>query len=171
MSNLVQSSKLKPDAPEFVPSFANGTGTDSPSKLNPKEAAKEAAKAQKKQEKDEKKSASLAKKAEKIEKKVSKLGTGMYLSFHRNEPVLTTIDVLASKCGDSSAGPSNDQLPEGDLSTNDKSKPKRSRYKRQLSRSDPSSRGIDQTDGQQDSDVTAVSSGEGQPFQGSAMVS
>jgi hypothetical protein len=83
--------------------------------------------------------------------------------------MLTIIDAISSTAGESSAGPSNEQITDGDLSTNDKAKPKRSRYKRQMSRSDPSNR-IDQTDGQQDSDITAVSSGEGQAFHGSAMV-
>lgn len=85
--------------------------------------------------------------------------------------MLTAVELNSSMADEQSVGPSNEQLTEGDLSTNDKSKPKRSRHKRQLSRSDPANRGMDQTDGQQDSDFTAVSSGEGQAFQGSAVVS
>ncbi len=64
MPNSYKGSRLKPDAPEFVPTQMNSTPTGHP-KLN----LKEAAKAQKKKERDERKAASLAKKAG---KKVSK---------------------------------------------------------------------------------------------------
>jgi hypothetical protein len=73
--NDIKASKLKPDAPEFVPfriktpadltPQADSKDPESPSKINPKDAAK----AQKKQEKDERKAASLAKK---VGKKVGK---------------------------------------------------------------------------------------------------
>jgi len=66
--NNIKASKLKPDAPEFVPfrikapadltPQADSKDQESPSKIN----SKDAAKAQKKQEKDERKAASLAKK-------------------------------------------------------------------------------------------------------------
>ena len=70
------------------------------------------------------------------------------------------------------AGPSNEQLTEGDASGTEKSKPKRSRFsRRHMARSEPASRVHESVDGAQDSDVTAVSSGEGQPLlQSSAMV-
>ena len=58
MPNSYKASRLKPDAPEFVPTQMSSTPTDHP-KLN----LKEAAKAQKKKERDERKAASLAKKA------------------------------------------------------------------------------------------------------------
>ena len=59
---------------------------------------------------------------------------------------------------------SNDHPTEGDTSTADKPK-KRARFsRRDLAKSEPASRLQDSHDGQQDSDVTAVSSGEGQPL-------
>lgn len=76
MPNISQGSKLKPEAPEFIPGRANAMSTDSLSKTNSKSAAKEAAKAQKKQEKEDKKAGALAKKAEKTEKQIAKLGSG-----------------------------------------------------------------------------------------------
>jgi hypothetical protein len=73
--NDIKASKLKPDAPEFVPfrikapadltPQADSKDPESPSKIS----LKDAAKAQKKQEKDERKATSLAKK---VGKKVSK---------------------------------------------------------------------------------------------------
>jgi hypothetical protein len=73
--NDKKASKLKPDAPEFVPfrikapadltPQADSKDPESPSKIS----LKDAAKAQKKQEKDERKATSLAKK---VGKKVSK---------------------------------------------------------------------------------------------------
>jgi hypothetical protein len=75
VSNKPQGSKLKPDAPEFIPSRTNATPT-SLAKANAKETMKEAAKGQKKHEKEDKKAAILAKKADKIEKKIEKLGSG-----------------------------------------------------------------------------------------------
>jgi hypothetical protein len=73
--NDIKASKLKPDAPEFVPFRikapadltppADSKDQESPSKIN----SKDAAKAQKKQEKDERKAASLVKK---VSKKVGK---------------------------------------------------------------------------------------------------
>ncbi len=58
MPNSFKGSKLKPDAPEFVPTQMKTTPTD-PAKLNPREVVK----AQKKRDRDERKAASLAKKA------------------------------------------------------------------------------------------------------------
>jgi hypothetical protein len=57
-SNTLKGSKLKPDAPEFVPNQLNAVATE-PTKPNTKEAAK----AQKKKEKEERKAASIAKRA------------------------------------------------------------------------------------------------------------
>lgn len=65
---MSQGSRLKPDAPEFVPGSA--------SKIAFKALAKEAAKMQKKQEKEVKKAAVLAKKADRIEKK-AKVDSGI----------------------------------------------------------------------------------------------
>jgi hypothetical protein len=56
--NTFKGSKLKPDAPEFVPTQMKTSASD-PAKLN----LKEAAKAQKKRDREERKVASLAKKA------------------------------------------------------------------------------------------------------------
>jgi len=70
-------SRLKPDAPEFVPTQFFATSTDSLTKQTPtelnvastsadspsKQSTREAAKAQRQKEKDERKAASLAKKA------------------------------------------------------------------------------------------------------------
>jgi hypothetical protein len=85
MPNSVKGSRLKPDAPEFVPTQLISTPTDHP-KLNPKETAK----AQKKKERDERKAASLAKKAD---KKVAKnLGNpdGTCLSSRSYRSLLTS---------------------------------------------------------------------------------
>jgi hypothetical protein len=57
-TNIFKGSKLKPDAPEFVPTQTKASSTD-PAKSNPKEVAK----AQKKKDREERKAASLAKKA------------------------------------------------------------------------------------------------------------
>jgi hypothetical protein len=55
------------------------------------------------------------------------------------------------------------QMTEGEASTADKPKTKRSRLsRRHLAKSEPGNRAIVSHDGQQDSDLTAVSSGEGQ---------
>jgi hypothetical protein len=80
--------------------------------------------------------------------------------------------VKISTGDEQSAGPCNEQVTEGDASGPDKSKPKRSRFsRRHMAKSEPASRVHESVDGTQDSDVTAVSSGEGQPLtQSSAMV-
>ena len=57
-SNISKGSKLKPDAPEFVPTQTQTLSID-PSKSNPKDAAK----IQKKRDREDRKAASLAKKA------------------------------------------------------------------------------------------------------------
>jgi hypothetical protein len=74
---------------------------------------------------------------------------------------LTVPDASTSTTNDQSAGPSSDQLTEGDTSAAEKAK-KRPRFsRRHLARSEPPSQLQIQSDGQQDSDLTAVSSGEG----------
>lgn len=56
-------------------------------------------------------------------------------------------------------------MTEGEASAADKPKLKRSRLSRRyLAKSEPGNRAIIANDGQQDSDLTAVSSGEGQPL-------
>ncbi|KAE9376691.1 hypothetical protein N431DRAFT_183043 [Stipitochalara longipes BDJ] len=56
-------------------------------------------------------------------------------------------------------------MTEGEASAADKPKLKRSRLsRRHLAKSEPGNRVIVSNDGQQDSDLTAVSSGEGQPL-------
>lgn len=70
----MKGSKLKPEAPEFVPTQLKSISTD-PAKPNPKEAAK----AQKKREREERKAASLAKKAG---KKASKILDNIDGTFH-----------------------------------------------------------------------------------------
>ena len=72
MSNDTQGSRLKPDAPEFVPLKSKVDLEQSPSKLTPREAAK----AQKKLEKEEKKAASLSKR---LGKKARFEPPGMYM--------------------------------------------------------------------------------------------
>lgn len=84
MPNSLKGSRLKPDAPEFVPSQINSTPTDHP-KLN----LKEAAKAQKKKERDERKAASLAKKAGKKVAKNLENPDGTFLSSRSNCSLLT----------------------------------------------------------------------------------
>jgi hypothetical protein len=56
-------------------------------------------------------------------------------------------------------------MTEGEASAADKPKLKRSRLSRKhLAKSEPGNRAVVSNDGQQDSDLTAVSSGEGQPL-------
>jgi hypothetical protein len=56
-------------------------------------------------------------------------------------------------------------MTEGEASAADKPKMKRSRVsRRHVAKSEPGKRAILSHDGQQDSDLTAVSSGEGQPL-------
>lgn len=63
-----------------------------------------------------------------------------------------------------SAGPSDEQS-KGDAAASSKSKSKRGRsLRRNVAKSDPPSKLAESHDGAQDSDVTAVSSGEGQPL-------
>jgi hypothetical protein len=84
MTNTFKGSRLKPDAPEFVPSQMISTPTDHP-KLN----LKEAAKAQKKRERDERKAASLAKKAGKKVAKNLENPDGMCFSSWSDRSLLT----------------------------------------------------------------------------------
>jgi hypothetical protein len=74
---------------------------------------------------------------------------------------LTTPDANNSTANDQSAGPSSDQLTEGDTSAAEKAKRRPRFSRRHLARSEPPSQLQIQNDGQQDSDVTVVSSGEG----------
>jgi hypothetical protein len=70
-------SKLKPDAPEFVPNQSKDNSTGSPTKSN----GKDAAKVQKKKEREERKAASLAKKAGKKVVKQFDAPDGMFLTL------------------------------------------------------------------------------------------
>ena len=74
---------------------------------------------------------------------------------------LTTPDANNSTANDQSAGPSSDQLAESDTSAAEKAKRRPRFSRRHMARSEPPSQLQIQNDGQQDSDVTAVSSGEG----------
>jgi hypothetical protein len=74
---------------------------------------------------------------------------------------LTIPDANNTTANDQSAGPSSDQLTEGDTSAAEKAKRRPRFSRRHLARSEPPSQLQIQNDGQQDSDVTAVSSGEG----------
>jgi hypothetical protein len=158
VSNDRKGSKLKPDAPEFVPRRPETDTTDSPAKTETKEEANERRKMdkeQKKQEKDERKAQSS------IGKKVSiKAGKRVDRS-----------DYVKDSTGDESqsAGLTNEGPADVDASGNDKPKSKRARFgRRHQSKSEPASRVHESVDGAQDSDVTAVSSGEGQPIPQSA---
>jgi hypothetical protein len=83
--NTFKGSKLKPDAPEFVPTQMKATPIDPP-KLNPREAAK----TQKKRDRDERKVASLAKKAGKKVAKNLEHPDGRFLDRRSYDPPLTS---------------------------------------------------------------------------------
>ncbi|KAL5314080.1 hypothetical protein ACEPPN_018504 [Leptodophora sp. 'Broadleaf-Isolate-01'] len=153
-----EGSKLKPDAPEFIPTKPKPQSqpqAQAPAPIS-KDETKEAAKAQKKLKKEEKKIASLTKKAGKRAAKSERLG---------GDGNASTADEFQS------AGISND-ITEGEMSGTDKPKPKRARFsnRRHQAKSEPATRLNDSLDGQQDSDLTAVSSGEGQPLLQNAAV-
>lgn len=117
-------------------------------------------------EKEEKKIASLTKKAGKrAAKSAGRLGGGEINHSLFGRALLTDADGHASTGDDSlSAGISND-LTEGEMSGTDKPKPKRPRSnRRHQTKSEPATQINDSLNGQQDSDLTAVSSGEGQPL-------
>jgi hypothetical protein len=159
MPNSYKGSRLKPDAPEFVPTQMNSTPIGHP-KLN----LKEAAKAQKKKERDERKAASLAKKAG---KKVAKhLENPDGTSFLPSQFFPADQQSLASPADESTPLIQTDgHMTDAEASTADKPKLKRSRFaRRHMAKSEPGNRVIVSHDGQQDSDLTAVSSGEGQPL-------
>ena len=85
-SNNLKCSKLKPDAPEFVPEGSKGKATDPLSKTGSKEletkvSSREIAKAQKLKEKEERKAASLAKKAGKKAAKLVERPEGISLTL------------------------------------------------------------------------------------------
>lgn len=150
---------MKPDAPEFVPNLSKFPQLPPMSKAK----VKEAVKAQNKLEKEERKAASLAKKAGKSVAKYAERQGGTGNTIHRlsNRALLTIPDGNISTADESqSAGVSND-ITEVETSTADK--PKRRHNRRYQAKSEPT-RPNDSLDGQQDSDVTAVSSGEGQPL-------
>jgi hypothetical protein len=166
--NMIKRSKLKPDAPEFVPLRSKVEPNKSTAKFD----LKTSAKPQKKQEKDERKDRfSLNKKAGKATGKRTERVEGN-LSSDSPLAYLRKVDTKGST-GDESqiTGPSNEPFNEGDGADTSKPKPKNPRNsRRNMAKSEPS-RAHESVDGGQDSDVTAVSSGEGQPLlQGSAMV-
>ena len=165
-SNTSKGSKLKPDAPEFVPNQPKTTSTDSPTKSS----GKEAAKVQKKKEREERKTASLAKKAG---KKVAKQLDGPDGQFLTLIDMVPADHLLAASTADESTriAQYDGQMTEGEASTTEKPKLKRARFSRRyLAKSEPGNRAIGTNDGQQDSDLTAVSSGEGQPLLASSTV-
>jgi hypothetical protein len=171
ITNKKKCSRLKPDAPIFVPGSPSKStpGTEPLPKAQSKEITKELLfKVSKKQEKEERKAASLA-------KKVGKKAAGQ-VKTHGMDPrvsllflILTRsdLDKDLDKPGMSSPGysaVSNNTIMDGDVSTTEKSKFKRVRFpnKRLLAKSEPASRARESLDGQQDSDVTTAGSSEGQ---------
>ncbi|TAQ86264.1 hypothetical protein B7494_g5424 [Chlorociboria aeruginascens] len=128
-----EGSKLKPDAPEFVP----GQSKPEPVVMSDLKAA------QKKSDKE-------ARKAGTLERKSFKKST---------KPDLK--EVTSSE--NQSAGPSNQQPSEGDASSVHKPKPKRTRHARRYqAKSEPASRANESMDGVYDGDMTSAGSGEGQ---------
>lgn len=159
-------SRLKADAPEFVPTLFTATPRDSLTKpvsdgSPSKTTSKGASRLQKQMEKDERKAASLAKKAG---KKVVKQIQGRRDDFMCSMP-LTITDSRPTTADESSSavGPSNGPMTDAESSAADKSKTKRVRFpsRRHLAKSEPPNRSLD---GQQDDDLTAVSSNETQPL-------
>jgi hypothetical protein len=75
-SNTSKSSKLKPDAPEFVPNQPKTVSTEPP-----KPNTEESAKAHKRKDKEERKAASMAKRAGKKVAKQLDLPDGMFLDL------------------------------------------------------------------------------------------
>ncbi|XMA10963.1 hypothetical protein WAI453_003754 [Rhynchosporium graminicola] len=145
-----EGSKLKPDAPEFIPSqLPPRPQPQLPAPLS-KTQAKEAAKAQKKLEKEEKKTASLTKKAGKRATRFTGRLGGDGIASTGDDPQSTDLPL---------------EIAEEDISGIDNPNPKRARFsnRRHEAKSEPTTRN-DSLDGQQDSDLTAVSSGEGQPL-------
>jgi hypothetical protein len=159
-SNIFKGSRLKPDAPEFIPNQLKPTTAD-PLKLN----SKDAAKAQKKKDRDDRKAASLAKRAGKRAAKTLDNPDGM-MTASVNMALSTDFRAVASTADElAPVGQMDGQMTEGEASGIDKPKLKRSRLsRRHLAKSEPGNRVIVSNDGQQDSDLTAVSSGEGQPL-------
>jgi len=166
--DMIKGSKLKPDAPEFVPLRSKVGSNKSPVRFN----LKTSAKPQKKQEKDERKDKfSLSKKAGKSTGKRTERIEG---NLSNDSPLayLQKVDTKGST-GDESqiTGPSNEPFNGDDGADTSKPKHKNPRNsRRNMAKSEPS-RAHESVDGGQDSDITAVSSGEGQTLlQGSAMV-
>ena len=165
-SNSLKGSKLKPDAPEFVPTQSKPQAQ--PSAPLSKAETKEAAKAQKKQEKEERKIASLTKKAgKKAAKAIDRHGMGRSYYLSRAWASLIIVDGNASTADESHSTTIRNDIDEGNNTLGfDKPKPKRTRSsnRRHQAKSEPTNRPNNSLDGQQDSDMTAVSSGEGQPL-------
>lgn len=170
--NKKKGSRLKPDAPIFVPCSPSTSipTTESFSKTQSKEAAKESSKARKHQEREERKAASLAKKAgKKAAEQVKTNGidprapliililTGADSARDLDEANMSPVGLSAA-----SGGPATN----GDISATEKPRSKRVRFpnKRQLTKSEPASRALESLDGQQDSDITTAGSSEGQPI-------
>ncbi|TVY75636.1 Heavy metal tolerance protein [Lachnellula suecica] len=150
-----EGSKLKPNAPEFVPLQLKSKVSDSIAKS----VTKEAAKLQKKLEKEERKAASLSKKAGKKMIRFQSDGRSLQSLGGRS---LMAID---TRTGDESTSAGVGPLTEAEGSGNSKPKFKRARFsRRNMTKSEPPNRIQSSQDGAQDSDMTAVSSGEGQPL-------
>ena len=151
-SNYAKASKLKQDAPEFTPlqpTTSPGPVTKAISKLQKR--------LEKELEKERK--ASLSKKTAKKTTKFAQLeGWDRKLLSHVCQSLRTFTD---TKTG--SESPSAGPLPELVIKAEESSRPKtkRTRFsRRNLAKSEPSRVSHD---GAQDSDITAASSGEGQP--------
>ncbi|EPE24943.1 P-loop containing nucleoside triphosphate hydrolase [Glarea lozoyensis ATCC 20868] len=138
-SHQREGSKLKADAPEFVPSSLK---TDAAEGTSKKYTPKEAAKAQKKLEKEEKKAASLRKK---IAKKAR---------FQTTEIQGDTESIVAEHRAE--------QLPSVEEPAIEISKSKRSRTSRRTTFKSEPNRVQNSHDGAQDSDAPTTGSGESQ---------
>ncbi len=155
----MKESTLKPDAPEFVPTHSKAPLPPPISKTE----VKEAVKAQKKLEKEEKKASTLTKRAGKKAAKFSERhgATGKVNPSSFSWVLLTAPDGNLSTADELPSAEVSNDITEVEMPAADK--PKRRHNRRHQTKSEPT-RTNDSLDGQQDSDVTAVSSGEGQPL-------
>lgn len=157
-SDKIKGSKLRPDVPAFVPRSSESE-TGYLSKGNFKDHYKK--------DKESKKSRNSLKN--------SSLGTDGMLTFYQYfmTELMNFTDALPSTAEEStSARLSNETTTEVDVSGSEKPKAKRSRYgRRNQTKSEPASRVQDSTDGAQDEEMIAGSSGEGLPMtESSSMV-
>lgn len=158
----MKGSKLKPDAPAFVPTCSKPHSVVHQSTAITKAEARDAAKAQKRFEQEEQKALGTPKKTGKRAAKRSD-GLGKWNSSARQQ-FADFADTSASATDEGlSSGVPNDAT-EGNASGADKPNPKRPRFanRRHIAKSEPATRWNESIDGTQDSDGTPFSSGEGQ---------